>query len=173
MMACYSVVTVIVVAALSVYIADTALLLPSLSQCLIKSNAVTTQLSLLLSQCCHYPVRHTSDNCHRCDSENNSVIVVPCKLVFIIGHHPEQLRAHFVSCFRCWSYIGRIYWRKGGQTLSLGYRCNNRGIIMHEMMHAIGFWHEQSRPDRDQYVEVLWDNISKGTWHFYFRIHWQ
>ncbi|XP_031550235.1 zinc metalloproteinase nas-14-like [Actinia tenebrosa] len=62
----------------------------------------------------------------------------------------------------CWSYIGRIYWRKGEQNLSLGTRCNTKGIIMHEMMHAVGFWHEQSRPDRNQFVEILWENIQKG-----------
>ncbi|XP_073249503.1 meprin A subunit beta-like isoform X3 [Porites lutea] len=62
----------------------------------------------------------------------------------------------------CWSYIGRLYWRRGAQELSLGRRCNKKGIIMHELMHAVGFWHEQSRPDRDQYVEILWENIEKG-----------
>lgn len=57
----------------------------------------------------------------------------------------------------CWSYLGR---RGSGQVLSLSVpHCMNRGTVIHEFMHALGFWHEHSRPDRDEHIEVLWDNI--------------
>lgn len=50
----------------------------------------------------------------------------------------------------------------GRQTMSIGYGCIYKGTIQHEAMHAVGFWHEQSRYDRDDYVEVIWDNIIEG-----------
>ena len=63
----------------------------------------------------------------------------------------------------CWSYVGKSYKKNNDfQELSLGPGCRHGGTIMHEMMHAVGFWHEQSRPDRNQYVEVFWENIKKG-----------
>ena len=55
------------------------------------------------------------------------------------------------------------YWTTGSQDISLGDGCNHQGVIMHEMMHTIGFWHEQSRYDRDQYVEIMWENIEPGN----------
>ncbi|CAG7818199.1 unnamed protein product, partial [Allacma fusca] len=59
--------------------------------------------------------------------------------------------------FGCWSYVGR---QGGGQLLNLqAPNCLYKGTVIHELMHAIGFFHEQSRPDRDAYVTVNWPNI--------------
>ena len=59
----------------------------------------------------------------------------------------------------CWSYIGR---RFAVQVLSLDDSCVNQMIVQHEFLHALGFWHEQSRPDRDNYVTINYENIRSG-----------
>ncbi|MGH0128304.1 UNVERIFIED_CONTAM: hypothetical protein FKN15_001278 [Acipenser sinensis] len=62
--------------------------------------------------------------------------------------------------FGCWSYLGV---NGGPQALSLqSPGCMWSGIASHVLMHALGFVHEQSRSDRDNYVTILWDNILKG-----------
>ncbi|GAB6026274.1 Meprin A subunit beta [Chamberlinius hualienensis] len=68
----------------------------------------------------------------------------------------EKDYVNFVKDKGCYSTVGR---RGGKQDISLGNECIAFGIILHEMMHSLGFWHEQSRTDRDDYVKVLWNNI--------------
>lgn len=40
-------------------------------------------------------------------------------------------------------------------------------------MHAIGFWHEQSRADRDHHVKIDYNNIEKGKWNNFIVRGWE
>ena len=43
---------------------------------------------------------------------------------------------------------------------------------MHELLHIVGFQHEQTRSDRDDYVDVIFDNIvQQGSYHLNFNRH--
>jgi len=60
----------------------------------------------------------------------------------------------------CSSSLGMV---GGPQNLNMNFNCwSPGGILIHELMHALGFLHEQSRPDRDQYVHIRWNNIING-----------
>lgn len=58
----------------------------------------------------------------------------------------------------CKSYVGRV---GGKQPVWISEECSPAEIA-HEVMHALGFIHEQNRTDRDSYVQVLKDNVQSG-----------
>ena len=62
---------------------------------------------------------------------------------------------------RCSSYIGRVR-QTNGQELSIGTNCAVLSVIVHEVLHALGFIHEHTRQDRDDYVIINAINIQPG-----------
>uniref|UniRef100_F6R0W3 Metalloendopeptidase n=1 Tax=Ciona intestinalis TaxID=7719 RepID=F6R0W3_CIOIN len=60
----------------------------------------------------------------------------------------------------CSSPVGRQSSRQ--QDVSLASGCWQKGTVIHEILHSLGFWHEQSRPDRDSHVRINTANIFRG-----------
>ncbi|XP_058486173.1 high choriolytic enzyme 1-like [Solea solea] len=66
----------------------------------------------------------------------------------------------------CYSFVGR---RGNGQVVSLARQgCVFQSVIQHELLHALGFNHEQTRSDRDEHVRIVPQNIIRGM-EFNFR----
>ncbi|CAF3379468.1 unnamed protein product, partial [Rotaria sp. Silwood2] len=64
----------------------------------------------------------------------------------------------------CSSYVGQNTDIVMERTVTLEYPgCFDDGRTMHELLHTLGFFHEQSRPDRDSYVRVNWQNIPSNV----------
>ena len=68
----------------------------------------------------------------------------------------------------CSSSVGM---RGGQQWLTLSQSgCYSKSTIQHEFIHAMGFDHVQSRPDRNQYVTIHYDNIKGGEGNLNFEL---
>nr|XP_002131733.1 uncharacterized protein LOC100176208 [Ciona intestinalis]AZM68747.1 tunicate astacin domain and thrombospondin type 1 repeats-containing protein 1 [Ciona robusta] len=76
----------------------------------------------------------------------------------LVPRKKEKAHILFIRGNGCSSFIGKTGWR---QYVSLGIGCSKASIVMHEILHAAGFYHEQSRPDRDLYIKVYYENIQK------------
>ncbi|AEE46114.1 Dot/Icm T4SS effector Zinc-dependent metalloprotease LegP [Cellulomonas fimi] len=75
------------------------------------------------------------------------------------GAYPSYVR--FFAGGGCWSSVGMV---GGRQEISLGDGCST-GNAIHEIGHAIGLWHEQSREDRDAWVTIRLENVDPGYVH--------
>ncbi|EDV99283.1 seminal metalloprotease 1 [Drosophila grimshawi] len=68
------------------------------------------------------------------------------------------------GCFTAVGFQNRVQ-RMNLQNHDLDTGCYRMGTIMHEMLHALGFYHQQSSSDRDDYVRIVTENIVEGKEH--------
>lgn len=81
----------------------------------------------------------------------------------VVPRTTENDYVEFIPEGGCASWVGMV---GGKQTIWLG-GCSF-GSTMHEILHASGIWHEQSREDRDNYITVNTANITSGREHNFF-----
>ncbi|XP_066983363.1 tolloid-like protein 2 [Macrobrachium rosenbergii] len=75
------------------------------------------------------------------------------------SEHPNYIIFTEREC-GCCSFVGKR--GNGPQALSIGKNCDKFGIVVHELGHVVGFWHEHTRPDRDNHVVIIRENIQSG-----------
>ncbi|XP_020486391.2 meprin A subunit beta [Labrus bergylta] len=88
------------------------------------------------------------------------------RLKTCIDFTPWKGEENYISVYKgsgCSSSVGNQH--VGKQRLSIGNNCDRLGTVEHEFLHALGFWHEQSRADRDDYVNIIWNQITPGKEH--------
>uniref|UniRef100_A0A914DL40 Zinc metalloproteinase n=1 Tax=Acrobeloides nanus TaxID=290746 RepID=A0A914DL40_9BILA len=80
-------------------------------------------------------------------------------LKFVENQTTPNAKIRFFSDASCYSYVGTQSSGNSTHDVSLNSACDDMGQIIHEIGHAIGLFHEQSRYDRDNFIQLDLSNI--------------
>jgi hypothetical protein len=83
----------------------------------------------------------------------------PLSIIHLPGHCQSYI---------CLATVNHTFLISQRQQLNLepntpGVGCFRLGTIEHELLHTLGFYHQQSATERDEYVTIHWDNIQTGN----------
>uniref|UniRef100_A0A3Q2QC05 Metalloendopeptidase n=1 Tax=Fundulus heteroclitus TaxID=8078 RepID=A0A3Q2QC05_FUNHE len=83
------------------------------------------------------------------------------RLKSCIDFKPRDSEEYYIKFldefYWCWSYVGRLV--ANGQDISISPYCDDIGSIEHLIFHILGFYHEELRYDRDDYVQIDFDKV--------------
>ncbi|MFK7992760.1 MAG: M12 family metallopeptidase [Granulosicoccus sp.] len=89
------------------------------------------------------------------------ISLLPLADVRLSSSTPVTDSVRFVAGEHCASWVGR---RGGVQDVWVAPFCP-AGSVMHEIGHLLGLEHEHTRPDRDQHIQIHWENIEPDKLH--------
>ncbi|XP_077299334.1 seminal metalloprotease 1-like [Arctopsyche grandis] len=134
-------------------------------------NAMTIPSRLWPNATVHYRIIETHFNPSHISAIQkalNDIQNVSC--VKFINHIPPEEKNYITitgNIKGCFSNVGM----EGGEQIvnvypsPMGRKCFRAGSLIHELLHALGFFHMQSTVDRDDYVKIVWENILPDRVH--------
>lgn len=99
---------------------------------------------------------------------NNTCYLSVCQNLVMLNHtrNFNQKRTNAMYFYRLCCDVRTVVNFHGLTTSYINYKFKSKNLLSgtaaHEMMHALGFFHEHTRLDRDEYVTVYKDNVVDG-----------
>lgn len=85
------------------------------------------------------------------------------------SNHTEHIKFKKSNNGGCGALVGFRAQKNESNDVVLSENCLKMpGAIQHELLHVLALLHEQSRADRDDYVDIIWENIIPGRISPYF-----
>lgn len=74
----------------------------------------------------------------------------------------------------CWSHVGQVSgsdtaYLNQSQALNLDQGCGTKGLVVHQLLHALGVLHQVYRPDRDEVIQLVKGNMEAGRFEDSFQ----
>lgn len=89
--------------------------------------------------------------------------------------HEDELSVHQIKFVKsrlgCGTSVGYHVYRNESQLVAYTNDCISKpGAIQHELLHVIGLFHEQCRYDRDEFIDIHWENIEESQKHNFAKV---